>query len=120
MSMLMKIIAKWIIVALGVLAAGYLLPNYVSVAGFTTALLVALILGFINAFLRPVLLILTLPINVLTLGLFTFVVNGFCFWAASFIKGFTVRGFWGAILGALIVSVISWAGDLLIEGSKKD
>jgi putative membrane protein len=118
--MLMRTIAKWVIGALGVLAAGYLLPNYVSVAGFGTAFLVALVLGFINAFIRPVLLILTLPINIITLGLFTFIVNGFCFWAASFVKGFTVKGFWGAVLGALIVSVISWTGDRLIEGAKED
>lgn len=116
----MRIIAKWVIGALGVLAAGYFLPNYVLVDGFTTALLVALVLGFINAFIRPVLLVLTLPINIVTLGLFTFIINGFCFWAAGFVKGFTVRGFWGAILGALIVSVISWVGDHLIEGSKED
>ena len=116
----MKIIAKWFIAALGVLAAGYLLPTHISVDGFGTALLVALVLGFINALIRPILIVLTLPINILSLGLFTFVINGFCFWAASFIKGFTVWGFWGAVLGALIVSVISWLGGRLIEGPDKD
>jgi putative membrane protein len=115
--MLMKIIAKWFIVALGVLVAGYLLPNYITVTGgFSTALLVALVLGFINVLIRPILIVLTLPINILSLGLFTFVINGFCFWAAGFIKGFEVRGFLGAVLGALIVSVISWIGGRLIDG----
>lgn len=116
----MKIIAKWFIVALGVLAAGNFLPDYISVDGFGTALLVALVLGFINALIRPILIVLTLPINILSLGLFTFVINGFCFWAAGFVKGFTVHGFWGAVLGALIVSVISWLGSHLIEGRDKD
>lgn len=116
----MKIIAKWFIVALGVLAAGNLLPTYISVDSFGTALLVALVLGLINVLIRPILIVLTLPINILSLGLFTFVINGFCFWVAGFVKGFTVHTFWGAVLGALIVSVISWIGGRLIEGPEKD
>lgn len=118
--MLIKIIAKWFVVALGVLAAGYILPTYITVADFGTALIVALVLGFINVLIRPILVLLILPINILTLGLFTFIINGFCFWAASFVKGFTVRGFWGAVLGALIVSLVSWIGGRLIEGPDKD
>jgi putative membrane protein len=82
-----------------------------------TALWVALALGIVNSILRPILLLLTLPINLLTLGLFTFVVNGLLFWFVSVvIDDFRVDGFWWAVLGALIVSAISTVGDRLILG----
>src|SRR5437899_5318434 len=73
------------------------------------ALLAGLVLALINAVVRPILKTLTLPITLLTLGLFIFVLNAFCFWLASvFVPGLTVHGFWAAFLGALIVSVVSW------------
>jgi putative membrane protein len=115
----MKLLGKWFISALGLLLAAYLVPS-ISVASFVVALLVALVLGFVNIFLKPILLILTLPINILTLGLFTFVVNGLLFWfVASFVDGFeiTATGWHGlgvAMLGALIVSVCSYAGNHLL------
>lgn len=117
----MKILAKWFIVALAILATSYLLPQYVTVTSFSTALVVALLFGLINVFIRPVLIVLTLPINILSLGLFTFIVNGFCFWLVSFVKvdGFMLRGFWAAVLGAFAVSVISWVGDRVI-GANED
>src|SRR5947199_771774 len=80
------------------------------VESFVTALITALVLGLVNTLIRPVLIVLTLPINVLTLGLFTFVINGLLFWfVASFVPGFFVAGFWSAVGGAIIYSLLSWA-----------
>ncbi len=110
----MTIIAKWFISALALLAAAYLIPG-ISVSSFYIALIVALFLGIVNAVIRPILVILTLPINIVTLGLFIFVINGFLFWFLStFIAGFEVVGFGVAILGALVVSVFSYLGNRFI------
>jgi len=110
----MTIIAKWFISALSLLAAAYFIPG-ISVASFYTALIVALFLGIVNAFIRPILVVLTLPINVVTLGVFIFVINGFLFWFLStFIKGFYVSGLGVAIVGALVVSVFSFLGNKFI------
>ena len=85
-----------------------------------TALWIALVLGILNTIIRPVLLFVTLPINILTLGLFTFILNGFMFWFTSiFIKSFIIDGFWWAVLGALIVSAISTAGERFFLGADK-
>lgn len=107
----MYLLARWLVNALALLGAAYLVPG-ISISSFYTALMVALILGLINAVIRPILLVLTLPINILTLGLFTFVINGLLFWFVStFIKGFMVSGFLSAVVGALVVSVLSWWGN---------
>ncbi len=111
------LIVKWFINALAILIVGNFLPG-IHVTDFVAALWAAFALGILNALIRPLLLIFTLPINILTLGLFTFVLNGFLFWAATrFVHGFTVESFWWAILGALIVSVISTILDRIILGS---
>jgi len=110
----MKIIAKIIITALALLAVAYLLPG-VEVASFYIALIVAVVLGLLNLVVKPILVVLTLPINILTLGLFLWVINGFLFWfVATFIEGFSVSGFGVAIIGALIVSVFAWLGEKLL------
>ena len=110
----MTIIAKWFISALSLLAAANLI-NGIEVHGFYTALIVAVFLGFINAIIRPILIILTLPVTLLSLGLFIFVINGFLFWFLStFIKGFEVNGIVPAIMGAIVVSVFSWMGNRFI------
>jgi putative membrane protein len=85
------------------------------VVSFYSALIAALILGLINALIRPVVLLLTLPVNILTLGLFTFIVNALMFWLAStVVKGFYVVGFWPAFWGALIMTLAGWTvGSLL-------
>lgn len=107
----MYIIAKWFIVALAVLAASELIPG-IEVVSFYSALVVALFWGLVNAVLRPILIFLTLPINIITLGLFVFVINGFLFWFLStFIKGFEVNGALPAIVGALFVSVVSYLSN---------
>lgn len=103
----MRLLLGWAINAGVLLLLPYLLPA-VHVEGFWTALLVALVLGLLNAIVRPVLVLLTLPITVLTLGLFLFVINGLTFWlVARMLDGFTVTGFWWAVLAALLYSVIS-------------
>ncbi len=104
----MKLLLRWLLNALTLIAIAYYLPG-VEVAGFYAALITALILGLVNAIIRPVLLLLTLPINLLTLGLFTFVINGFMFWfVASIVEGFDVANYTAAFLGALILSLVSW------------
>jgi len=103
--------------ALAIVLAASLLPG-IEVDGIVPALAAAVLLGLVNAFVRPVLLILTLPITLVTLGLFLFVLNGFCFWlVASLVKGFHVAGFGSALLGALVVSVVSWVVTALISDS---
>ncbi len=114
----MTLIAKWFISALSLLGAAYLIDG-ISVDSFYTALIVALFLGFVNAIIRPILIILTLPVTLLSLGLFIFVINGFLFWFLStFIKGFEVDGIIPAITGAVVVSVFSWIGNrFIVNGS---
>lgn len=104
----MYLLARWFVSALALLLAAYLVPG-IEIAGFYSALVVALILGLINAIIRPVLIILTLPITLLTLGLFTLIINALLFWFVSlFVRGFTVHGFTAAFMGALVISVVSW------------
>jgi putative membrane protein len=114
----MYLLARWLIAALGLLAAAYLVPG-IEVSGLYIALIVAVILGFINAIIRPILIILTLPINILTLGLFIFVINGILFWFVStFVEGFAVDGLWTAVLGSLVLSVVSWIGNELLKSGR--
>jgi putative membrane protein len=90
------------------MAVAYLVPG-VSVASFTSALVAALVLGLVNAVIRPILILLTLPATIITLGLFIFVINGLLFWfVGSFIQGFVVAGFWWGVLGAIVYSIFSW------------
>jgi putative membrane protein len=85
------------------------LVSGIGVTGLTPLLLAALVLGLINAIVRPVLLVLTFPLTLVTLGLFIFVLNAFCLWLTSrLVPGFTIDSFWSAFLGALVISVISW------------
>ncbi len=114
----MGIVIGWIINAVCLLLLAYIMPA-VQVAGFGTALIVALVLGLLNIIIRPVLILLTLPVNLLTLGLFTFVINGFLFWlAAQILAGFTVRSFGWAVLAAIVYSLISWAISALLLGGR--
>lgn len=111
----MKILGKLLIVALTLILISYLSVG-ITVEGFYVALIVAVILGILNVLVRPILIFLTLPINLLTLGLFTFVINAFLFWfVASFVDGFEVSGFLAAFLGALIVSVANYAAEEMLE-----
>ena len=114
----MRLLLLWILNAVALLAVTYLLPS-IQVSGFGAALVAALVLGFINTLVRPVLAILTLPITVLTLGVFYLVLNGLLFWLASaLIPGFEVQGFFSALVGAILYGVIAWALSALIPNTK--
>ncbi len=108
----MKLLFRILFNVLGVLAASVIVPGIV-VAGFWTAVLVAAVFGILNATLGFVLKVLTFPLTLATFGLFFLVINALMFWAASFVKGFIVAGFWPAFWGALIVTVFSMAGKKL-------
>lgn len=110
------VLLRWLVLTAAVLVASWLLAG-IHVDGFMPALLAAAVLGLLNAFLRPLLILLTLPINILSLGLFTFVLNGLMLKLASaLIPGFTVHGFWTAVFGALVVGLVSWLLNLFIGG----
>ncbi len=114
----MSLIVRWFINALALMAVAYLYPG-VQVAGIIEALIAALVLGLVNALIRPILVILTLPVTVLTLGLFIFVINAFLFWfVAEIVKGFTVSGFMAALIGSILFSLITIITSWLISGKK--
>ena len=101
----MKILINWIISAMVIVVAAYIVPG-VHVSGFVTALAVALVLGIVNAVLKPVLVILTLPISILTLGLFTFVLNAVLILLVGWIvPGFIVDGFFAALVFGIVLSI---------------
>ncbi len=117
---MLTLLARWIINAGALLLVAYLYPG-VQVGSFTAALIAALVLGLVNAVVRPILVILTLPVTLLTLGLFLFVINALLFWfVAEVVQGFTVTGFVAALVGSLLFSVIttitSW---ILFSDAKK-
>ncbi len=90
----------------------------VTIRGPQAALIAGLVLGLINAIVRPILVVLTFPLTLLTLGLFLLVLNGFCLWLAStLVPGFEVNGFWAAVLGALLISVVSWLSTAFLSDS---
>lgn len=102
----MPLLIRWLVTALAVLIAAYILPG-VSVAGFGVALVVALVLGIVNVFLKPILVVLTLPITIVTLGLFLLVINaGLVLLVDRIVPGFSVTNFWWALLFSLVVSLI--------------
>jgi putative membrane protein len=104
----MALLIKWLIMTLSVGIAAYLIPG-IAVSGFFSALLVALFLGVINVLVRPFLILITLPINILTLGLFTFVINAVLVLLASkVVPGFEVRGFWWAMLFSIVLSIVQY------------
>ncbi len=103
----MALIFVWILNAVALLVVAYLLPG-ITVASFGSALIAALVLGLVNMLVKPVLVLLTLPITIVTLGLFLIVINALLFWfVGSVLKGFQVNGFWWAVGGAILYSIIS-------------
>jgi putative membrane protein len=102
------IILRWFILTFAIAVASYLLDG-IRVSSFFSAVFAAAMLGILNAFFRPILIIVTLPINILSLGLFTFVINALLLMMVSgIISGFDVRGFWSAVFGSILISVVSW------------
>lgn len=105
---MVQVLINWLIYSLAILVAAYLLPG-VDVANFFVALVLAVVLGLINAIIKPILLLITLPINILTLGLFTLVINAAMIMLADYlVPGFTVANFWWALLFSLVLSLINW------------
>ncbi|HEX6157004.1 MAG TPA: phage holin family protein [Burkholderiales bacterium] len=110
----MRLLVVWLINALALIAVAYLMPS-IQISSFGAALVAALVLGLVNAIVRPILVLLTLPVTILTLGLFIFVLNGLLFWmVGSWLEGFWVGGFWAGVLGAIVFSIISWALSALV------
>lgn len=104
---MLGMILRWILYALTLLFVAWIVPG-IALSGFMTALWTALVFGIINTFIRPILILLTLPINLLTLGLFTFVINALLFWFVStLVAGFMVSGFMAALLGSILFGIIS-------------
>lgn len=111
----MKLIVKWLLSAAALIAVAHLFSG-VQVANFTSALLAAAVIGLFNVVLRPVLVVLTFPVTLVTLGLFLFVINALMFWAASgLLAGFQVSGFWAALVGSLIYSVLGVVIESALE-----
>jgi putative membrane protein len=112
----MTIILRVLWNALGLLAIAYLIPQ-ITIYSFTSALVAAVVLGVLNAVVKPILFILTLPITLITLGLFSFVLSaGLFFFAAEFLEGFAVENSWYALLGSILMSVVSTVGAKWIDG----
>ncbi len=111
----MKLIVRWFLLAAALLLVAYLYPG-VSLASFGAALIAALVLGLLNTLVRPLLVLLTLPVTLLTLGLFLFVINALMFWsAAGVLSGFNVTGFGAALVGSVIYSLCSMVIDVAME-----
>ena len=110
----MKLIVRWLLHAAALLLVTYLYPG-VALTGFSAALIAALVLGLLNTLLRPLLVLLTLPVTILTLGLFLFVINALLFYfAASILSGFAVAGFGAALIGSLLYSLCGMLIDVVL------
>ncbi len=110
------ILMRWLILTVAIIVTSYLLDG-IRIEGFFSAVFSAALLGILNAFFRPILLVLTLPINIISLGLFTFVINAILLLMASgVIPGFTVSGFWTALFGSLLISLVSFILNTFIGG----
>jgi putative membrane protein len=115
----MYLLLRWLLSALALIAIAYYVPGIV-VTNFYAALVAALVLGLVNALIRPIILVLTLPFNVITLGLFTLVINALMFWFAStLVKGFNVAGFWPAFWGAMAMWLCNWLIASLLRSDRK-
>jgi len=115
----MKLLIVWLLNAVSLLAVAYLMPS-IQVSGFGGALITAAVIALVNVLIRPILVVLTLPVTVLTLGLFILVINGLLFLLVSnLLESFEVQSLWSGILGALLYSLISWGLTALLLGGKE-
>ncbi|WP_029044232.1 MULTISPECIES: phage holin family protein [Cupriavidus] len=115
----MRLLAVWIINAAALFLVGNLISG-IHLGGFGSAMIAALVLGLVNTLIRPILVILTLPVTLLTLGLFIFVINALLFlFVGKLLSGFVVSGFGAALLGSILYSVISWALSSLLLGERR-
>ncbi|MES2502425.1 MAG: phage holin family protein [Pseudomonadota bacterium] len=114
----MKLLIGWLLSALALLAVAYLVPG-IHVSSFMSALIAAAVIGLANILIKPILLILTLPVTIITLGLFIFVINGLLFWLAGyFLQGFDVKTITAGIIGAIVYSIISWILSAIVTDKK--
>ena len=114
----MKLLIGWLLSALALLAVAYLVPG-IHVSSFMSALIAAAVIGLANILIKPILLILTLPVTIITLGLFIFVINGLLFWLAGYVlQGFYVTSFMAGIIGAIVYSIISWILSAIVVDKK--
>ncbi len=112
---IIRIIIKWLLLSASVFLAAYIIPG-ITVTGWTVALIAGLVLGFINLFIKPVLTILTIPINIITLGVFGIILNALLFWAVEyFVVGFDVANLLAAILGSILVSIVMWFAHMFLD-----
>jgi putative membrane protein len=115
---MLKLLIVWVLNALALMAVAYLVPG-IHVANFTAALIAALVIGLVNILIKPVLVLLTLPITLLTLGLFILVINGVLFWlVGNYLQGFSVSSIIVGIIGALIYSLISGVLSAIVPDGK--
>ena len=116
---MLALLARWIVNAAALMLVAYLYPG-VAVTSFMAALVAALVLGLVNAVVRPILVILTLPVTLLTLGLFLFVINALLFWFVSeVVHGFHVDGFWAGLVGSILYSIVTAVAGWLIGSRRK-
>ena len=114
----MKLLIGWLLNALALLGVAYLVPD-IHVSSFMSALIAAAVIGLANMLVKPILLILTLPVTIITLGLFIFVINGILFWLAGyFLQGFDVKTITAGIIGAIVYSIISWILSAVLVDKK--
>lgn len=105
----MHFLFRLLIHMVAILIIAHLLPSQIRVEGLLPALVAAFLLGIVNAILRPILVILTFPLTLLSFGLFLLVINGLMLWlVAALVRGFYVNGFWGALFGSILISIVSW------------
>ena len=110
----MRILLVWILGAVALYLVTLVVPG-VAVDGYLSAFVAAIVLSFVNTLVKPVLIVLTLPVAIVTLGLFLFVLNALLFWGVgSLLPGFQVAGFWSALIGAILYSVVFWALSFLL------
>ncbi len=120
---MIHLVAKWLVAALSFIIIAELLVG-ISIASTYIALIVAVLWGILSIFIKPLLIFITLPINILTFGLFTFVINALLLlFLASFVEGFVVEGFWWGVWGAIGISILNWIGNEFVralDSQKKD
>lgn len=105
----MRFLFRLLINVVAILIIAHIAPNLIRVDGFLAALIAAILLGIVNTIIRPILVILTFPLTLLTFGLFLLVINALMLWLVSaLLSGFHVNGFWGALFGSILISIVSW------------
>ena len=109
-----KVVIKWVVLSAAVMLAAHLIPGMGAI-GWTLALWVGLVLGLINTFVKPVLTILSIPVNILTLGLFSFVLNAFLFWIAIYAVTSVGPTYVAALLGSIVVAIVMWIAHFFID-----